>query len=107
MAKKLTKKQAKKLADKFKTKGNASSSCMFTKEAVMNIMNQPNCQGLRIYNGYDDDETNPQKKFTMFLVGTDANGTNLLPTGDESTTEQYSIEDDANPCPPSCPPNDL
>ncbi len=105
MAKKISKAKAKKWANKFKSQGNGASSAMFTKAAVMSILGQSGCEGLRIYNGYD--EENPSFNYTMFLVGTTADGTNLLPVSDDSTTEQYSIEDDAQPCPPNCPPNDL
>jgi hypothetical protein len=106
MGKKIPKSKAKRWADKFKKEGKAASSAMFPKDVVLSILNQPGCEGLRIYNGYDEENPNPQK-FTMFLVGTASDGNNLLPISEDSTTEQYSIEDDAVICPPTCPSNDL
>lgn len=107
MSKKISKTKAKKWVSKFKNEGGkGSKSAMFSKADVLAILGQPNCEGLRVYNGFDEEST-ASDKFTMFLVGTTADGTNLLPTSDTSTTEQYFIQDDAVPCPPNCPGNDL
>ncbi len=103
MAKKISKSKAKKWADKFKRDGKGSRSVNFSSEDVKGILEQGGCKGLRIYNAYDEDT----KKFTMFLVGTDADGNNLLPTSLERTDEAYFIQNEGKPCPPQCPTNDL
>lgn len=106
MSKKITKDKAKKWADKFKKDGKGARSVMFSKADLIELLSQPDCEGLRIYNAYDEsDSKNP---YTMFLVGTKADGTNLLPDDSVSTTGvMYSIWDDGAKCPDICPPNDL
>ena len=103
MSKKITKDKAKKWADKFRKDGKGASSVMFPKADVLDLLNQEGCEGIRIYNAKDED-TNT---YTMFLVGTTADGTNLLPATDFSTAEVYSIWDDGKTCPSICPINDL
>lgn len=103
MAKKISKSKAKKWADKFKREGKGSRSVNFTSEDVKAILEQGGCKGLRIYNAYNEDT----EAFTMFLVGTDSNGDNLLPTSLERTDEVYFIQNDGRPCPPYCPQKDL
>lgn len=105
MDKKITKSKAKKWADRFSREGKGAKSVMFSKAEVLAVLNQDGCEGLRIYNAYNED--NKQTPYTMFLVGTKADGTNLLPNNEESISEDYSIWDDGRICPPDCPPNDL
>lgn len=104
MSKKITKDKAKKWKDKFQKDGKGATSVKFDKADVLALLGQEDCEGLRIYNAYDDEKGQP---YTMFLVGTKADGTNLLPTSGTSTTEKYSIWDDGAVCPTTCPPNDL
>jgi hypothetical protein len=104
MSKKISKAKAKKMADKFRKNGKGISSVNFTAEQFERLLREPNCAGIRVYNAYDEDK----KEFTMFLVGTDANGNNLLPAREElEDSDPYSIENDGKLCPPNCPPNDL
>lgn len=103
MSKKITKDKAKKWADKFKKDGKGARSVMFPKADLLELLSQNDCEGLRIYNAYDEEAG--QYPYTMFLVGTKADGTNLLP--DASATTTYSIWDDGARCPDKCPPNDL
>jgi hypothetical protein len=104
MSKKISKARARKMADKFRKEGKGISSVNFTAEQFERLLKETNCAGIRVYNAYDEDK----KEFTMFLVGTDANGNNLLPVKDElEDADPYSIENDGIPCPPNCPDNDL
>jgi len=105
MGKKISKTEAREWTKRFIQAGKGAKSVMFRKEDVLDLLNQPACEGIRIYNAYDPD--NKQHPFTMFLVGTTANGTNLLPTNEAGINENYSIWDDGEFCPPICPPNDL
>ena len=59
---------------------------------VKDILDQENCIGLRIYNGYD--ETN--QKMSLVIVGVGQNGNDLLAGG--------LIYDELVTCPPTCPP---
>ena len=104
MSKKITKDKAKKWADKFKKDGTGARSVMYPKADLIELLNQTDCEGLRIYNAYDDEKS----ENTMFLVGTKADGTNLLPD-DKATslTATYYIWDDGAACPNRCPSNDL
>lgn len=104
MSKKISKAKARKMADKFKKNGKGVHSAMFAADQFETLLKQSNCKGIRVYNAYDEDK----KHFTMFLVGTDANGNNLLPSSDDLIEgEEYSVENDSKTCPPDCPPNDL
>jgi hypothetical protein len=104
MSKKISKAKARKMANKFRKEGKGISSVNFIAEQFECLLREPNCAGIRVYNAYDEDK----KEFTMFLVGTDANGNNLLPAKDElEDADQYSIENDGKLCPPNCPDNDL
>jgi hypothetical protein len=58
---------------------------------VESILNQENCIGLRIYNGYDL----INEKISLVLVGVDENGNDLLADG--------IIYDELVTCPPTCP----
>jgi hypothetical protein len=101
---KITKSKARKWVKKYNQKHeknpNFLSSVLFDKELVLELLNEPNCTGLRIYNSESDDD-----KLHFVLVGVDASGNNLLPTGEETTTEAYSLLDDGARCPgsPGCP----
>ncbi len=103
---KISKAKAKKWVNNYKAKHskdkNFLSSMLFDKKVVVDMLNEPNCEGLRVYNAIDD-EGNEH----FVLVGTDANGGNLLPSSEESLTESYSLLDNGFPCPPNCPPDDL
>ncbi|HRJ31076.1 MAG TPA: hypothetical protein PLV21_14030 [Cyclobacteriaceae bacterium] len=105
MSKKISKAKAKKMADQFKKEGGqAARSVNFEASQFETLLKEPGCVGIRVYNAYDEDK----KQFTMFLVGTDAKGNNLLPADEFRTDgDPNSIEDDGKPCPPVCPGNDL
>jgi hypothetical protein len=104
MSKKITKDKAKKWADKFKKDGKGARSVMFPKADLIELLNQDKCEGLRIYNAFDDEKS----QYTMMLVGTTADGTNLLPDDKTvSATATYFIWDDGQACPSYCPSNDL
>ena len=104
---KITKSKAKKWVKNYKDKHPKSDpktlwSELFDKKIVTDLLSEPGCEGLRIYNSYDD---NGNLKF--ILEGTDANGNNLLPANEESTTEAVFLVEDGSGCPINCPPNDL
>jgi hypothetical protein len=58
---------------------------------VKSILEQEGCTGIRIYNGYDDEE----EKIKLVLVGVDENEKEILENG--------VIYDDMLTCPPNCP----
>jgi hypothetical protein len=104
MSKKIDEKEAKKWVKKFKDKKTGViTSAMIPRSAVEDLLKQPNCGGIRVYNSYNEDDVNFEKGFTMLVLGTDANGVNQLPSEDPA----YSIWEDNLKCPPTCPPNDL
>lgn len=66
----------------------------FSKSALLDILNQPSCVGVRIYYGLDN-----QNEKKLIIVGTDAN---------ENDLTDGQIAQHAKPCPPSCgTPNPL
>lgn len=60
---------------------------MFSKEAILEVLNQPGCCGIRIYNSVNSQGIDPVTKSLgpvreLLLVGTDANGNDMLTTAD-------------------------
>lgn len=111
---KISKSKARKWVNNYKAKHskdkNYLSSMLFDKKIVMDMLNEDKCEGLRVYNAMDD-----EGKLHFVLVGTDANGNNILPAGDEygARTIQESADgepilvNDGRSCPPNCPPDEL
>lgn len=103
---KISKAKAKKWVNNYKAKHskdkNYLSSMLFDKKIVIDMLNEDKCEGLRVYNALDD-----EGKEHFVLVGTDADGNNLLPSSEESLTESNSLLDNGIPCPPHCPSGDL
>jgi len=62
---------------------------------VKAILNQEDCIGIRIYNGYDTIED----KISLVLVGVDSNDKDMLTNG--------IIYDKVVKCPPHCPTNTI
>jgi hypothetical protein len=100
---KITKAKAKAWVDRYKKKHDKDPkklfSELFDKSLIEDLLKEPGCAGLRVYNSYDENDD-----LHFVLVGTDANGNDLLPTTEESTTEVNSIVEDGRRCPPFCPP---
>lgn len=65
-------------------------SCEVDKTQLIAMLNQEDCQGLRIYFALNEEE-----RLTTVLVGSDSSGSDMV-TG--------LIIDRMNPCPPTCPP---
>ncbi|HLA55576.1 MAG TPA: hypothetical protein VK623_05730 [Flavobacterium sp.] len=59
-------------------------------ENVQTLIDQDDCMGVRIYNGYDDKEG----RINLFMVGVDSNGNDMIDI----------IMDRMSPCPPNCDP---
>lgn len=88
----ITEERARELVKSFgiKYKDEINSSFIGSKN-VEQILNQENCVGLRIYNGYD----NEKQRMSLVLVGVDVSGKEIL--------EKGIIFDDMSVCPPFCP----
>lgn len=111
---KISKSKARKWVDNYKKQHskdkNYLSSMLFDKKIVMSMLNEDKCEGLRIYNALDD-----EGGLHFVLVGTDADGNNILPASDEYMTKTIDeadggdpiLIDDGKKCPPVCPPDDL
>jgi hypothetical protein len=111
---KISKSKARKWVNNYKKKHskdkNFMSSMLFDKEIVLKMLKEDKCKGLRIYNALDE-----EGKLHFVLVGTDANGNNILPNEDEymaKTAQEVEGGDpiminDGDPCPDNCPPDDL
>lgn len=109
---KISKAKARKWVDNYKKKHskdeNFLSSMLFDKKIVMSMLNEDKCEGLRVYNALDD-----EGKIHFVLVGADAKGNNILPTGDEYMAKTIDEGDggdpilinDGDPCPDDCPPD--
>lgn len=64
------------------------NSIFYGKNKLMDLLNQSNCVGIRIYKAIDD-----RNAPVMVLIGTDANENDL--------TDGYVLER-GTPCPPQC-----
>jgi ABC-type dipeptide/oligopeptide/nickel transport system permease subunit len=76
----------------------------FDKAAIVQLLEQPNCAGFRIYYGMDT-----ELKVHAILVGTDATGADILPelvySGQAEAVENTGeLFEKAERCPPNCPP---
>ncbi|GCC51143.1 hypothetical protein SanaruYs_13630 [Chryseotalea sanaruensis] len=111
---KISKLKARKWVNNYKKKHgkdkNFLSSMLFDKHIVLKMLHEDKCEGLRIYNALDD-----EGKIHFVLVGTDANGNNIMPpseeysarTIDESPDGESILINNGLPCPFACPDDDL
>ena len=92
----ITQEEAKSLISAFKTKfpGEVTSSFIGANN-VKNILEQENCIGIRIHNGYDVEN----ERISLILLGLDADGKEILENG--------IIYDEMIICPPFCPKKGL
>ncbi len=67
---------------------NQTIATSVDKTSILNLLNQPNCEGMRMYFGLTENN-----KLTLVLVGTNA-------TGNDMTAGQ--IVDRLGDCPPFC-----
>jgi hypothetical protein len=82
--------QAQKLVNDFRTKFPTQIKGEFVgSNRVNDILDQENCMGIRIYNGYDEIE----KRLSLVLVGVDRNGKDMT---------AGVIMDRLMPCPATC-----
>lgn len=111
---KINKKTARKWIKNYEKKHhgdkNYLSSMHFHKKIVMDMLSEESCVGLRIYNAMDD-----EGKLHFILVGTDSHGKNILPDGDDYSTNMRTASEvmgnepilinNGLPCPgqPGCP----
>lgn len=88
----ITEERARELVTSFgiKYKDEINSSFIGS-DNVQHILKQEGCVGLRIYNGYDDEN----KKMNLVLIGVDGSGKEMLEDG--------IIYDELSQCPPICP----
>lgn len=88
----ITEEQARELITAFgiKYKDEVNSSFIGSNN-VHHILKQEGCVGLRIYNGYNDEN----EKMNLVLVGVDESGKEMLENG--------IIYDELALCPPTCP----
>lgn len=68
---------------------NEKKAFFVGKENLLKILEQPDCLGIRIYNGYNDDENTSNK----VLIGVDSNGDDMI---------DGIILEKLVPCPPIC-----
>lgn len=68
---------------------NEKKAFFVGKEQLLKILEQPDCLGIRIYNGYSDDEETSNK----VLIGVDSIGNDM---------EEGVILEKLVPCPPIC-----
>jgi hypothetical protein len=68
---------------------NEKKAFFVGKDQLLKILEQPDCLGIRIYNGYNDDE----KVSNKVLIGVDSLGNDM---------EEGVILEKLIPCPPIC-----
>lgn len=72
----------------------------FNKTAFESFMNNDLCAGIRIYYGMT-----PHLKLLAIMVGVNENNEDMLPSDTETTDPEPPLLDDAQRCPPICPPS--
>lgn len=88
----ITQQEAKVLAKSFdKRFPNEVTSSFIGSTNLKNLVNQNDCVGIRIYNGYDE----AAGKISLIIVGVDSNEKDILENG--------LIYDRMVTCPPVCP----
>lgn len=103
MSKKIGLDQAKTMRKKYKeTKGSILAEGvskeilpqaeLFNKQDVLDLFNQEDCQGLRVYYSMDESQN-----FHLLLVGADSEGEDIIDPNDPQ------ILDEGERCPPKCP----
>lgn len=66
----------------------------FDKQHVLDLLNQENCEGLRVYYSMDESQN-----FHMLLVGVDSEGEDII------DANEPLILDEGGKCPPYCSTN--
>jgi hypothetical protein len=73
----------------------------FNKSAFSTFMSNEDCLGLRIYYGMDED-----LKVHSIIVGVTDGNEDMLP-GSSLTSQENILIEDAQRCPPACPPSSV
>lgn len=73
---------------------NAIKAYAVSKDKLLAILEQENCEGMRIYNGIDADTA----RTNLVLVGIDKEGEDMT---------QGVIVENLSACPPHCPPKSI
>ncbi len=90
----ITLKEAQTFISAFRTKyPNEIHSLFAGSNIIKRILDQERCIGIRIYNGYNEQE----QRFNSVLIGVDEQGEDI----------RTIIADDMRPCPHNCPKKDL
>lgn len=80
-------------------KNTIPNSETFDREIIDAILSQPDCTGLRIYFGLND-----QRQVRAVLVGVNQKNEDILSSTNNLETDSSLIAEDGNVCPPICPP---
>ncbi|MCZ8021876.1 MAG: hypothetical protein O9302_14770 [Cyclobacteriaceae bacterium] len=98
---KISKKQAREWVARYRKENEGNPKVLysetFDKDLIQELLNEPGCAGIRIYNSIDD-----EGKLQLILVGVDSNGKNILPSNEESTSEAEILLEFGKRCPPYC-----
>jgi len=98
---KITRKQAREWVARFRKENEGNPKVLysetFDKDLIQELLNEPGCAGIRIFNSIDD-----EGQLQFILVGVDKKGKNILPANDESTTDPELIVEWGQRCPPIC-----
>ncbi|MCE2732559.1 MAG: hypothetical protein LW821_04255 [Flammeovirgaceae bacterium] len=98
---KISKKQAREWVARYRKENEGNPKVLysetFDKNFIQELLNEPGCAGIRIYNSIDD-----EGQLQFILVGVDKDGKNILPNNEETTTEPVFLLDFGKRCPPVC-----
>jgi len=98
---KISKKQAREWVARYRKENEGNPKVLysetFDKEFIQELLNEPGCAGIRIYNSIDD-----EGQLQFILVGVDKDGKNILPNNEETTTEPVFLLEFGKRCPPFC-----
>jgi len=87
------------LATAYRNKNVLPLSETFERQAIDMLLAQPGAAFLRVYYGMDED-----LKLHAILVAANSQDEDILPVAQNENGENGSVVEDANRCPPLCPP---
>lgn len=90
----------KKYRDNFLTVNRERKAVFFGRDKLLEILNQTDCKGIRIYYGAEEvtRANDSWHEISLVLVGATADGNNQIGLA-------HKILDMGAPCPTTCPPN--
>lgn len=98
----ISRSEARKMTSAFQSKfPDLTRAYYFSADQIKKVLSTPGCVGIRTYHGLDNNGS-----MVHILVPVSSNGNPMLPKSLEGTDDS-SIVERGQPCPPYCPDEDI